>query len=166
MGKLLETRKPYQYQPKDFEKWFGTFETHRPVFLTGVLDEHLGFGRGERNIERIIKNNRHFCNDLHRRVYTKSKKKIPRVVVIEIGKGRFHSHIVIETPEHLSLSQYRDLLTTSWNRTSHGVDLNFVVGYDKGGLDRYCSKELVHEDTIISQVDAENCCLNQQNSRY
>ena len=157
MELVIEKRKPYEYQPKDFERWFGDFDVHRPVFLTGVLDKHLGFGRGEKNLERIRKTNRHFCNDLHRRVYRKSKKKIPRIMVIEIGRGRFHSHIVIETPEHLSVFQYRDLLTASWKRTRHGVDLDFRVGYDKDGLDRYCSKELSHKDTIRHLGQVVSC---------
>jgi hypothetical protein len=166
LDKNLDKNKPYEYTPADFQKWFECFDIHRPVFITGVLDDHLGFGEGEQNIERIIKNNLHFWNDLHRRIYRKSKRKIPRIVVIETGKGRLHSHMIVETPEHLSFSQYKHLLSTSWRKTRYGLDLDVRFGYSKKGLDRYCSKELFHRETIISQVDVENCCMNKQKSHY
>ena len=151
-------KKSYQPTRYDYEEWFHDFHIHRPIFLTGVFNKHVGEGWGEKNIERIQKNHRHFFNDLHRRIYKKSKRKLPRVVVIERGGGRFHSHMVIETPEHLSKRQFYQILTASWLKTKHGVYLDFVAGYNKDGLDEYCSKELGNKNKIFSQVDEKNCC--------
>ena len=151
-------RKSYQPTRYDYQRWFHDFHIHRPCFLTGVFDDYVGFGRGDENIERIQKNHRHFFNELHRRIYKKSKRKLPRMVVIEQGAGRFHSHMVIETPEHLSRSQFHKILMASWVKTKHGVNLHHVVGYYKNGLDEYCSKELGKNNKTFSQVDAKNCC--------
>ena len=56
--------------------WFADWEFYRPVFFTGVLNNTLGYGDGEFNYNLIRKNNKHFLNDLHRKVYKKSKKKL------------------------------------------------------------------------------------------
>jgi hypothetical protein len=151
-------KKSYQPTRYDYEEWFHDFHIHRPMFLTGVFDDYVGFGRGDGNIDRIQNNHRHFFNDLHRTIYKKSKRKLPRMVVIERGAGRLHSHMVIETPEHLSRSQFHKILTASWMKTKHGVNLHIVVGYNKDGLDEYCSKELGEGNKTFSQVDVKNCC--------
>jgi len=161
---LSQHRTPYAATRYDYEEWFHEFYTHRPFFLTGVFDDYVGLGKGEGNIQTIQNTHRHFLNELHRRIYSKSKRKLPRVVVIERGAGRFHSHIVIETPEHLSRSQFHEILVAAWKKTKHGVNLHIVNGYDKDGLDRYCSKELGNKNKTFSQVDEKNCCQSQQSS--
>jgi len=153
--------KPYHATRYDYEKWFHNFDTQRPLFLTGVFDDYVGLSKGEGNIEQIQKTHRHFFNEIHRRIYKKSKRKLPRIVVIERGNGRLHSHIVIETPEHLSKAQFHQILTAAWKKTKHGVNLHTVVGYDKNGLDEYCSKELGNDKITYSQVDDKNCCITQ-----
>ena len=157
-------RTPYNANRYDYEEWFHDFHTHRPFFLTGVFDDSVGLGKGEGNIQTIQNTHRHFLNELHRRIYRKSKRKLPRVVVIERGAGRLHSHIVIETPEHLSKPQFYKIMKDAWKKTKHGVNLHIVNGYDKDGLDYYCSKELGNKDKTFSQVDEKNCCQSQQSS--
>ena len=157
---LPENIKPYNATRYDYEGWFSDFDIHRPIFLTGVFDNAVGLGRGETNIERITKTHRHFFNDLHRKVFTKSKRRLPRLVVIERGAGRYHNHMVIETPEHLSSDQFKAVLMSSWLRTKHGVNIHTVNGYDKEGLDEYCSKELGQENKTFSQVDEKNSYKN------
>jgi len=61
---------------EDITSWFNDWSFYRPVFFTGVLNNKLGYGDSEINNEMIRKNNRHFLNELHRKVYKKSKKKI------------------------------------------------------------------------------------------
>jgi len=154
---------PYRANRSHYQDWFKDFHTDRPIFITGVFDDYVGLGQGAGNIDRIQNTHRHFFNDLHRTIFKKSKRKIPRLVVIEKGAGRFHSHIVIETPGHLSRYQFIKMLTASWMKTKHGVNLHCVIGYDKDGLDRYCSKELGNNNNIsYSQVDVKHCCRTKQ----
>ena len=51
--------------------WFSKWKFFRPIFFTGVLNNKYGYGDSELNNEMIRKNNRHFLNDLHRKVYKK-----------------------------------------------------------------------------------------------
>lgn len=150
---------PYGANRYDYEKWFHDFHTPRSMFLTGVFNNYIRKGFGDKNIEKMKNTHRHFFNDLHRQVFTKSKRKLPRVVVIERGalKG-FHSHIIIETPEHLSRAQFRKMMKDAWKKTKYGVNLHIVDGYDKNRLDEYCSKELGNENKSYSNVDEKNCC--------
>lgn len=152
---------PYDANRYDYEEWFHNFTTHRPIFLTGVFNNYIRDGYGERNIAKIVKTHTHFFNDLHRQIYKKSKRRVPRIVVIERGTKNdgFHSHIVIETPEHLSKLQFYRIMKDAWGKTKHGVNLHIVDGYDKNGLDRYCSKQLGGDEKSYSKEDNKNCCL-------
>ena len=143
--------------------WYDEWKFYRPIFLTGVFNDYLGYGYGEYNLQRIVKNNKHFTNDLHRRVYKKSKKKIVRLVVIENrwGKGRYHTHMILETPEHLSSDQYKVLLRQSWLKTRNGVDTKILTHqeiYDEVGLKDYLSKEVSPKS--VTGVDVENSYIS------
>ena len=149
----------------DGTPWYAEWEfhKHRPVFVTGVFNDYLGFGTGESVIRSIVKNDRHFSNDLHRRVYKKSKKKINRLIVVENrwGQGRFHTHMILQTPEHLSGEDYQHLIRKSWLRTRNGVDTEIKseeVIFDEVGLKNYLFKEVSpYSDT---GVDVENSYIS------
>lgn len=151
----------YDANRSDYADWFHNFDIHRPLFATGVFNNYIRYGYGEKNITKMVKTHTHFFNDLHRQIYNKSKRQVPRFVVIEKGtlKDGFHSHIVIETPEHLSKTQFCRIMKDAWNKTKHGVNLHIVDGYDKKGLDWYCSKQLGDENKVYSMEDNKNCCL-------
>ena len=93
-------------------------------------------------IDDIVKSNRHFVNELHRRVYKKSKTKIPRLIVIERGKGRFHTHMILETPEHIPNENYRHLIQHSWLKSCDGISVSIEDVTDIKGLKNYLSKEV------------------------
>ena len=141
---------------QEIRSWFEDWTFFRPVFFTGVFNDRLGYGEGEVNADEIRKTNKHFFNELHRRVFKKTNKKIPRLVVIERGRGRKHSHMVLETPEHLSAIQYHHLIQQSWLRTRNGVSIDLTPVYDLHGLSNYLSKE-VYPDCEILGVDIQNC---------
>ena len=140
---------------EETSNWFKDWKFHRPVFFTGVLNNRLGYGEGERNDYEIRKNNKHFVNELHRRVFKKSKNKITRLVIIEKGKGRNHSHIVLETPIHLSGDSYKSIVSNSWLKTRNGISTDFRDVYDINGLRKYLSKEICRKSEL--GVDIENC---------
>ena len=100
----------------DNKLWLNGFAITRPIYLTLGFNDYVKFGDGEKTKERMRRNHKHFFNELHRQVYKKSKKKIPRYIVIERGgkTGGFHSHSLIETPEHLSTARYEKILEQSW----------------------------------------------------
>ena len=129
-----------------------------PLYLTLLFNDYVKFGEGSQTKERMRKNHKHFFNELHRKVYKKSNKKIPRYIVIERGRKTqgFHSHSLIEKPNHLSASKFEELLVKSWLKTKDGVELHvepFV--YDKEGLNGYNIKQHLPKNTN-AEVDITN----------
>ena len=136
--------------------WFADWNFYRPVFFTGVLNNTLGYGDGEFYYNLIRKTNKHFLNDLHRKVYKKSKKKLSRLIVIEKGKSRKHIHMVIDVPEHLSNFKFNQLIKQSWLKTRGGISIDITPVYNINGLREYLSKEIYPNCDLLG-VDIENC---------
>ena len=141
---------------KTITNWFDDWRFYRPVFCTGVLSNDIGYGDGEFHYDLIRKTNKHFLNELHRQVYKKSKKKLTRLIVIERGVGRNHCHMVLDTPENLSLFQFSDLIKQSWMKTRNGVSVDLLPVYDLEGLNNYLSKEIFPNSEMLG-VDIQNC---------
>ena len=141
----------------EIRKWYKNFKFFRPVMITGVLSDKIGFSDSEFGVYEILANNRNFINRVHKNVFKKSKQKISRLVVIERGLSRYHSHIVLETPQHLSRSMYESVLHKCWKDTPHGVSSDVTQVYDFDGVSGYLSKEIYQNSK--SQVDFENCHL-------
>mgnify|MGYP001254820109 CR=1 FL=1 len=139
---------------ENITNWFADWYFKRPIFFTGVLNNNYGYGDGELNNEMIRKNNKHFLNDLHRKVYKKSKKKLKRLVVIEKGQIRKHCHIVLDIPEHLSCYDFIHLVYKSWLKTKGGISIDISPVYDIKGLNQYLSKEIYPNSEL--GVDIQN----------
>ena len=148
---------------KDNEELLKQYKIHSPVYLTLGFNNYVKFGLDtHKTKERMKKNHKHFFNELHRQVYKKSKKKIPRYVVIERGgkTSGFHSHIVIEKPEHLSTSKFVKLAEGSWIKTKDGVSFYAEDGVnDRKGLDGYNAKQQSQKNTY-AEVDLMNSYTN------
>ena len=138
---------------REIENWIykQSKDFHRPTFFTGHYNDNVCESKKSDYI--CSKINKHFFNELHRKVYAKSKKKIPRIVILEKGKHRIHSHMILETPEHLSSFRFTHMLINSWKKTRGGVSSKIVDIYDVKNLSGYISKE-THRDL---SVDIENC---------
>ena len=134
--------------------WFSEWKFFRPIFFTGVLNNKYGYGDSELNNEMIRKNNRHFLNDLHRKVYKKSKKKITRLIVIEKGNSRKHCHMILDVPEHLSETNFHHLISKSWLKTKGGISTDISTVYNPTGLNEYLSKEIYPNSEL--GVDIQN----------
>ena len=145
--------------PKDNEELLKQYKIHRPIYLTLGFNIYVKFGLDtHKTKDRIKKNHKHFFNELHRQVYKKSKRKIPRYVVIERGgdTAGFHTHMVIEKPEHLSTSKFVKLAEHSWMKTKDGVSLYAEDDvYDRKGLDGYNAKQQSQKNTN-AEVDVMN----------
>ena len=135
------------------------YKFYRPLYITLHFNNYVKFDRGERVRIRVKNNHKHFCNNLHRLTYKKSKKQLTRYFVIERGYGDgLHSHLLIDTPEHLSKSQFKQNILNSWKRTKDGVSVFFEDAYNTQGLSGYNSKQQNSETTEIldAEVDVSN----------
>ena len=61
--------------------WFDEWDFVRPVFFTGNVNDYYAYGK----VERMKKNNLHFLEKLHSKVFRKNRKEITRLVVVERG---------------------------------------------------------------------------------
>ena len=82
---------------------------------------------------------------------------IQRVKVERGGNtAGFHTHMVIEKPEHLSTSKFAKLAEHSWMKTKDGVSLYAEDDvYDRKGLDGYNAKQQSQKNTN-AEVDVMN----------
>lgn len=87
---------------------FSKYKFLRPIFFTTILNKKCVYGDSELNKEMIKKNNRHFLDYSHRKLYEKSKKKILRLIVIEKGTSRKHCHMILDVPEHISETNFHN----------------------------------------------------------
>ena len=110
----------------------------RPVLFTIHYSDYLS------KFEHASDKNKHLFNELHRRVYKKSQKKIPRIVVIE-KSSRLHSHMIIETPEHVSPERFDALLSNS-HRSVNGTQCHIEQNiYNTKRLCDYLSKQSIDD---------------------
>ena len=139
----------------DIYNWYLNFEFYRPLFFTGVLDNETGFSHSKFIYEIITNNIHRFIRNIHSLSYKKSKFEIQRIVIIEKGKTRYHTHIIIETPIHLNVWKFIDVLSTSWRNTRHGVSSQTDKIYDYENLANYLSKEVYLNS--VTGINWENC---------
>lgn len=145
------------YKGKDsIEEWIHKEVMHfkRPVFFTGhyknqILKNHL------HKDELCFRNNRSFFKNLHKKVYVRSKTKLRRFVYLE-KQNRVHTHMVLETPQHISVDRFCKFIELSWKETSGGIDPDTKVIYDTESLSGYAWKT---KDLEKFCVDIENCKL-------
>ena len=135
--------------------WYRDFKFYRPLFFTGILNNEIGFSDSKNIYEKISNNSHGFIRNIHKLSYKKSKCEIPRIVIIEKGKTRYHTHMIIETPIHFNVWKFIDVLSTSWRNTPHGVSSQTDKIYDYDNLTNYLSKEIYLNS--VTGVDWENC---------
>jgi hypothetical protein len=121
--------------------WFADWKFYRPVFFTGNLNRYYQYG----DRLKVLKNNEEFLEILHSKVFKKSAKEITRIVSVEKGTLRkLHTHLIIDTPEHLSTDIFLRFLKQSWLNTRGGTDC-FIKSkgqvFDVIGLGEYLGKQ-------------------------
>ena len=98
-------------------------------------------------------NFKHFLNRLNKKVYgnahTRFKKRISVVPVLEKSfEGRYHFHLILEKPAHITQSNYELMIIECWKKTKFGyyeIDIRNI--YSSGWTD-YITKFASKEDEI------------------
>ena len=119
--------------------WFDDWKFYRPIFFTGYLNEYYSY-----NIDKVKKNNTHFFEKLNKKVFKKNKKEITRLCVVEKGKRnkKIHTHLIIETPIHLSVKTYKRFILNSWLESKGGIkSYDFTNVYYLPDLKKYLGKD-------------------------
>ena len=119
--------------------WFDEWDFVRPVFFTGNVNDYYAYGK----VERMKKNNLHFLEKLHSKVFRKNRKEITRLVVVERGmkNNKLHIHSILETPQHLSKDTFERFIKQSWESTKGGTYFHFVKVWFQPDLKEYLGKD-------------------------
>lgn len=123
----------------DGSYWFDDWKFIRPVFFTGYVNQHYCLG----TTDKMKKNNLHFIENLHSRVFKKNKKEITRLVLIESGRRNrnLHTHMIIETPIHLSPNTFERFIRQSWEHSKGGIQSHFKDVWFLPDLKEYLGKD-------------------------
>ncbi len=108
------------------------------------------------------KNFKDFLNRLNKKVYGNIYKRFGKSVsvvpVIEKSfEGRYHFHLILEKPKHISQNTYELMIVGCWKETRFGyyeVDIRNI--YSSGWSD-YITKFVSKEDTIDWENFHWNC---------
>ena len=120
--------------------WFDEWRFKRPTIFTGKLNQYYAWGK----TDNVKKNNTHFIENLHKKVFKKTKKQITRLVIVEKGSmnKKLHTHLVVETPIHLSRKTFERFIIQSWNETNGGINsYDFTPIYYLPELKEYLGKD-------------------------
>ena len=119
--------------------WLDDWEFNRPTFFTGYVNEYFS-----RKVDKVKENNSEFLELLHKKVFRKNKKEITRLCVVEKGKKnkKIHTHLIIETPIHLSKKDFERFVLKSWLETKGGIkSYDFTPVYYLPDLKEYLGKD-------------------------
>lgn len=121
---------------------------------------------------------RHFLTRLNRKVYKNANirfgKELRRICVFEGGELP-HSHMTLESPEHMSDLEFTSLVGSTWSSIRHGATFiktsnggrvpifKMVPMYSSDWVD-YCGK--LRDKISSDDADIENWLLNAQHCRH
>jgi hypothetical protein len=117
---------------------------------------------------KISDNTRHFLNRLNQKVYgkkfTRFNKCLSVIPVIEGSKDiRWHVHMAIEQPDHLSFEEFEKLIVENWLKTKYGYnDIRIRRTYDYLGWIDYMLKNYSKEKNLSDSVDVCNLHLKKK----
>lgn len=116
-------------------------------------------------------NLRYFRNRLNKKIFGNSyyrfKKQLQMFSILERDTNhRFHYHLIIEKPDHLTDDEFKFLIWDSWNKTTFGYHQIHLVGlqlYDENYWFRYLIKKRTKFNLCENRndhwfsIDWENC---------
>ena len=153
---MIYEKNKYLYRD-DGSIWFDEWEFVRPVFFTGNVNKYYASGK----VERMKKNNLSFLDNLHSKVFRKNRKEITRLIVVEKGmkNKKLHTHMIIDTPKHLSQKTFERFIKKSWESTKGGIeDSHFEKVWFQPDLKEYLGKD--QNLQTERGVDEMNSCTN------
>ena len=88
---------------KQSSNWLhNSFDLHRGMFVTIHYTDKLGFDRGFNTRLLLEKVNKRLLRKLEKKLGFNDRQRLERLVFIEKGRSRNHTHMMVETPIHVS----------------------------------------------------------------
>ena len=114
-----------------------------PVAVTLTMKQR----QSAQNIDHMLasRNFRHFLNRLNREVYGNAARRFGKglkvIAVLEHDAlVRFHYHAVIDQPETMNFTEFKQAIEDAWAKTRWGYDQTEIVPMTSEGWVRYISK--------------------------
>lgn len=138
-----------------YKSYLGQINLENALSVSLTMKQRIGFEK----LDDInaCQNFRHFMNILNCSVYGNAfkryQKRLGVVPVLENSSSdRLHYHLVLERPTFITLSEFNDLIVSSWEKTKFGyAEIDIQNIYGDGWID-YITKFKFSED----QVDLVN----------
>lgn len=155
----------------DYLKEFTDRPVPNPVAVTLTLKQRIEGnncrGRFGSSIDpiKVSDNTRHFLNRLNQKVYgkkfTRFNKCLSVIPVIEGNKDiRWHVHMAIEKPVHLTFEEFEKLIFENWSKTTYGYEnVRIRPTYDYLGWIDYMLKNYSKVENLSDSVDVCNLHL-------
>ena len=151
----------YNYKGRDFVNKISCFP--RGLLVTTHLSGQHQFRKDFDKLQEIKSINRRFIRRLEKRCNVHQKRRLERFIVTETTKQRNHCHYILETPIHLSSSQFITNIILSHRETKGfgSIDVR-NVRYKSGIIDYLCKELQPDKDSI----EWENCYFRDSHNNF
>ncbi|RUO76446.1 hypothetical protein [Pseudidiomarina taiwanensis] len=135
------------------------------TFKQGIkISESAGAAFVRLDREKAEQNLRHFLNILNQRILGKRFRRFNhRLISVPVFEHdeltRFHAHLILEKPQHLSLDEFTVLIQEYWTSTQFGYRNIDVRAINDSGWISYLLKNRTKTDGVLDAIDLSNCHL-------
>jgi hypothetical protein len=157
---------------KDYVNWLNSQSISNPIHITFTLKQSFNcFNEYGVKVKTYInqhlssQNFKHFTNLLNYKIYRNGflryGKRLKMIVINELSlNNRFHHHTIIEKPQHISNTNFEELVLDKWGETNFGYkEVNFQYPnnrYEREGWVNYMLKHNNHSNTDFNTIDLVN----------
>ena len=142
-------------------KWLHTnFNIQRGIFLTYHFTDVLGFNKSFDTRFILEKVNKRFLRKLEKKLGFNDRTRLNRLVFIEKGKFRNHTHMMVETPIHISNVGMLKNIKESVDSNNKIVSFEVKPIREKQELIHYLTKEVTEQNSDC--IDEKNTFIKKQ----
>lgn len=149
---------------KDGSDWVNNISLfNRGLLVTYNLWDNLSWRKDENTLYQISKINKRFIRRLEKKCNVHQKKGLERFITTETDRPRNHTHLVVETPIHLSKEMMLKNIIEGLKETKGLGELDIRNVREKKHLIEYLCKELrPRKDSI----EWENCYFKDRDNNF
>jgi hypothetical protein len=146
-------------------KWLHTnFHLHRGIFVTYHFIDSLGFNRSFNTRLLLEKVNKRLLRKLEKKLGFNDRTRLNRLVFIEKGRTRNHTHMMVETPIHVSNQRMIETIIECIESSNKIVSLDIQPVREKQELISYLTKEVTEQNSDC--IDVKNTFIKKRVSVF
>jgi hypothetical protein len=146
---------------KQSSNWLhNSFDLHRGMFVTIHYTDKLGFDRGFNTRLLLQKVNKRLLRKLENKLGFNDRQRLGRLVFIEKGRSRNHTHMMVETPIHVSNQRMIETINECIESSNKIVSSDIKPVREKQELINYLTKEIKERNSDC--IDEKNTFIKRQ----